>query len=132
MKRTVTLTILAAIWLVVTAVATAQDKVTLQYKAQKGQKMTYRLEADLSSEFGGQKIQLLIKQTSVDEILDVAASGEITRQSVDEEVEVTVNGQKNAIPGGGYQAAHYHRHQARRHAGLRPMGRGTRTHRGGA
>jgi hypothetical protein len=94
MKRTVALTILAAIWLVVTAVATAQDKVTLQYKAQKGQKMTYRLEADLSSEFGGQKIQLLIKQTSVDEILDVAASGEITRQSVDEEVEVTVNGQK--------------------------------------
>jgi hypothetical protein len=98
MKRTVALAILAAIWLLVTAVATAQDKVTLQYKAQKGQKMSYRLEADLSSEFGGQKIQLLIKQTSVDEILDVAPSGEITRQSVDEEVEMTVNGQKMPAP----------------------------------
>ncbi len=94
MKRTFASAILVVLWLLIAIVATAQEKVTLQYKAQKGQKMTYRLEADLSSEFGGQKIQVLIKQTSVDEILDVAASGEITRQSVDEEVEMTVNGQK--------------------------------------
>ncbi|MCS6830124.1 MAG: zinc-dependent metalloprotease [bacterium] len=98
MKRTFALAILAAIWLLVNVAIFAQDKVTLQYKAQKGQKMTYRLEADLSSEFGGQKINVLIKQTSVDEIVDVSASGEITRQSVDEEVEMTVNGQKMPAP----------------------------------
>ncbi|GIV14956.1 MAG: hypothetical protein KatS3mg022_0391 [Armatimonadota bacterium] len=94
MKRTFASAILVVLWLLVAIAATAQEKVSLQYKAQKGQKMTYRLEADLSSEFGGQKIQVLIKQTSVDEILDVSASGEITRQSVDEEVEMTLNGQK--------------------------------------
>lgn len=94
MKRTFALAVLAVLWLLLAVAVTAQEKVALQYKAQKGQKMTYRLEADLSSEFGGQKINVLIKQTSVDEILDVSASGEITRQSVDEEVEMTVNGQK--------------------------------------
>ncbi len=94
MKRTFASAILVVLWLLVAMAATAQEKVTLQYKAQKGQKMTYRLEADLSSEFGGQKVNLLVKQTSTDEILDVSPSGEITRQSVDEEVEMTVNGQK--------------------------------------
>lgn len=98
MKRTLALVSLASLWLLMALVASAQEKVTLQYKAQKGQKMTYRLEADLSSEFGGQKVNILVKQTSVDEILEVAASGEITRQSHDEEVEMTVNGQKIPPP----------------------------------
>ena len=98
MKRTFALAILALLWLLAAIAATAQGKVTLQYQAQKGQKMTYRLEADLSSEFGGQKVNVLIKQTSVDEILDVSASGEITRQSVDEDVEMTINGQKMPAP----------------------------------
>ncbi|MDW8103578.1 MAG: zinc-dependent metalloprotease [Armatimonadota bacterium] len=98
MRRTLLLVALAFFWVVSVSAALSQDKVTLQYKAQKGQKMTYRLEADLSSEFGGQKINVVIKQTSVDEILDVSASGDITRQSVDEEVEITVNGQKMPAP----------------------------------
>jgi hypothetical protein len=98
MKRSLIWLTFAVFWLVLVVTVSAQDKVTLQYKAQKGQKMSYRLEADLNSEFGGQKINLLIKQTSVDEILEVAASGEITRQSVDEEVEITVNGQKMPAP----------------------------------
>lgn len=98
MKRTFAIAVLAAVCLLLAVAATAQEKVTLQYKAQKGQKMTYRLEADLNSEFGGQKINVLIKQTSADEILDVSASGEITRQSVDEEVEMIVNGQKMPVP----------------------------------
>ncbi|MEJ5253075.1 MAG: zinc-dependent metalloprotease [Chthonomonadetes bacterium] len=98
MRRRFGLVILTLLWLTVAIGAIAQQKVTLQYKAQKGQKMTYRLEADLQSEFGGQKIQILVKQTSVDEILDVAQTGEITRQSYDEEVEMTVNGQKMPTP----------------------------------
>ncbi len=98
MKRHIALIVLASLLLMVALATSAQQKVTLQYKAQKGQKMTYRLEADLSSEFGGQKVNIVVKQTSVDEILDVSASGEITRQSVDEEVEMTVNGQKVPAP----------------------------------
>jgi hypothetical protein len=98
MKRTFASAALATLWLLIAVASTAQERVTLQYKAQKGQKMTYHLEADLNSEFGGKKINVLIKQTSVDEILDVSASGEITRQSVDEEVEMTINGQKMPAP----------------------------------
>ncbi len=98
MKRMVFLVLLASVWAMLAITAFAQEKVILQYKAQKGQKMTYRLEADLHSEFGGQKIHIQVKQSSVDEILDVAQSGEITRQSVDEEVEMTVNGQKIPTP----------------------------------
>lgn len=94
MRRTFALVMLTFLWLTVALSAIAQQKVTLQYKAQKGQKMTYRLEADLYSEFGGQRIEILVRQSSVDEILDVASSGEITRQSYDEGVEMTVNGRK--------------------------------------
>ncbi|MGQ9486889.1 MAG: zinc-dependent metalloprotease [Armatimonadota bacterium] len=98
MRRTFVLAMFALLWLAIAIAAVAQQKVTLQYKAQKGQKMTYHLEADLHSEFGGQKIQILVKQSSTDEILDVSASGEITRRSSDDEVEMFVNGQKMPSP----------------------------------
>jgi hypothetical protein len=76
MKRSLACFAFAIFWLMLAIAVSAQDKVTLQHKAQKGQKMSYRLEADLRSEFGGQTIQLVIKQTSIDEIIEVAASGE--------------------------------------------------------
>lgn len=84
--------------LLVGASANAQEKVQLLHKAQKGQRMTYQLEGNFAMEVAGNKVTFEMKLTYQDTIRDIAATGEITRERVLEEMEVTVNGQKMPVP----------------------------------
>ena len=75
-------------------VCAAQNKITLTYKAAKGQVTHSKSTATLNIEEGGMKIEIASKQTGKTTFTNVAANGDITRESVNESDETTFNGQK--------------------------------------
>ncbi|MCS6860857.1 MAG: DUF5117 domain-containing protein, partial [Abditibacteriales bacterium] len=84
--------------LCISGFAFAQEKVLLQFKAQKGQAVTYKVEGNFSMEVGGNRINFEMKITQRTQIIEVSPTGEITRESRAEEYEMLVNGQKVPVP----------------------------------
>jgi hypothetical protein len=76
----------------------AQEKVTLVYKAQANQVIRYKSEGELHMDAGGMKVTLQMKQVERITVTDVAANGNITRESELESMEITVNGEKSPTP----------------------------------
>ena len=71
------------------------DKSVLLYKAQVKRSAHYKSEGSLSIEAGGQKVTIDLKQVENQTITEVAANGNITRESKTELSEVTFNGMKS-------------------------------------
>lgn len=94
MRRFVCLLLVCAAWALAAAPAAAQDKVQLTVKGKAGQWMRYKAEGTLNMEAGGQKITLELKQVEKVTITEVAANGNITRESETESSETSINGQK--------------------------------------
>ena len=86
------------LFLCVSGFAFAQEKVQLQFKAKKGQAITYKVEGNFGVEVGGNKVNFEMKITQRTQITDVSPTGEITRESKAEEYEMIVNGQKMPVP----------------------------------
>ncbi len=76
----------------------AQDKVTLTYRAAKGQVTHSKSHATLHLEAAGMKLEVELKQTGKTTYTEVAANGDITRESVTESAETIFNGQKADTP----------------------------------
>lgn len=89
------------LWLllfVVSLGAYAQEKVLLQYKAQAGQTMRYRLSGTLSIEAAGNTFNLEITSVAVQKILEVTPEGNIKEEQTTESYEMSFNGQKMPTP----------------------------------
>jgi hypothetical protein len=86
------------LFLCVSGFAFAQEKAQLQFKAKKGQAITYKVEGNFGVEVGGNKVNFEMKITQRTQITDVSPTGEITRESKAEEYEMIVNGQKMPVP----------------------------------
>ncbi|GIV09695.1 MAG: hypothetical protein KatS3mg019_1786 [Fimbriimonadales bacterium] len=78
--------------------AYAQEKVLLQYKAQAGQTMRYRLSGTLSIEAAGNNFNLEITSVVVQKILEVMPDGNIKQEQTTESYEMSFNGQKMPAP----------------------------------
>ena len=72
----------------------AQDKITLTYKALKGQTTHSKSTDKLTLEEEGMKVEIESVQTGKVTFTSVAANGDITRESVTESDETTMNGEK--------------------------------------
>ena len=73
----------------------AQDKITLSYKAAKGQTTHSKSTDKLTLEEEGMKVELESTQIGKVTYTNVAANGDITRESVTESEETTFNGEKS-------------------------------------
>ncbi len=98
MMHGVRTTTFVALLMLLAVICAAQEKVTLVYKAQKGQTMRYKDEGTMNMEAGGMKLAIEMKSSKKVTIEDASASGDITFRSETEEMEVTVNGQKMPAP----------------------------------
>jgi hypothetical protein len=86
------------LFLVVSLGAYAQEKVLLQYKAQAGQTIRYRLSGTLSIEAAGNTFNLEITSVAVQKILEVTPEGNIKQEQTTESYEMSFNGQKVPAP----------------------------------
>jgi hypothetical protein len=98
MMHGVRTTTFVAVFMLLAVFCAAQEKVTLTYKAQKGQAMRYKDVTTLNMEAGGMKLAVEMKSSKKVTIEDVSASGDITFRNETEESEVTVNGEKSPAP----------------------------------
>lgn len=94
MRRTPLLFMILALLGAGSTPARAQEKVKLQFRAKAGQVMRYKAEGTLTLEAAGNKLTIELKQTEKVTVTEVAASGEVTIESVTESYEMSINGQK--------------------------------------
>ena len=100
MRQCVRLSLALGLLTLSSVACTAQEKVTLTYKATKGQVVRYKSSANLNLDFGGMKIELETKQVEKTTVTNVAANGDITKEATIESVEMTMNGEKRPAPDG--------------------------------
>jgi hypothetical protein len=74
--------------------AAPTDKVVMRYRAQKGQIMRYRSEGTMQVDAMGRQVTMDVKETQKATVVDVAANGDITSETVTEETEMRINGNK--------------------------------------
>jgi hypothetical protein len=83
------------LWLMLFAVslgALAQEKVLLQYKAQAGQTMRYRLSGTVSIEAAGRTFNLELASVVAQKVLEVSPEGNITLEQTTESYEMSFGG----------------------------------------
>ena len=98
MRQRVPLSLTLALLTLSGAVCAAQDKVTLTYRAEKGRVTHSKSTATFSLDQGGVKAEIALKQTDKTTYTDVAANGDVTRESTTESSEMTIEGQKAPAP----------------------------------
>jgi hypothetical protein len=99
MARTGTIGTLALLLFTLAATrGTAQEKVTLVYRAKAGQIMRYKHTIALKAEVGGNKQEFQITSMEKVTVTAVSPSGDVTEENVDESSEFSVGGQKMPSP----------------------------------
>lgn len=89
------------LWLLLLAVslgASAQEKVLLQYKAQAGQTMRYRLSGTISIEAAGSTFNLELTSVVAQKIVAVSPEGNITQEQTTESYEMSFGGRTMPAP----------------------------------